>query len=334
MNPVVVAEIGKVCGEVQQGLREWGNQEGSTFMRIRIGVNLTKPLCRGRKIHHEDGEIGWVRFKYERLPNMCYWCSQLTHSDKECDLWVRSKGSLTENDRQYGAWLRAPTFNSRMCTTIRVGGVDEEASGDEPTVGVEKEVRSESISVPSEENGSTWAHGAKPRGEDGGVRTVTSAKPPQVATDYVISEGAIISENNARGKLDFQEVLRGIDVEISKFDSTVVGSGLIGPDVALVPSEGCPTSNTRDGVGLSSELIMVDSIQGSPQDHNYKTCSWKRLLRDRNPTETQPVPIMKKRPIRDSEDISEDVQAGKKLRVPNTDPLPMVEAARQPRRKP
>ena len=43
---------------------------------------------------------------------------------------------------------------------------------------------------------------------------------------------------------------------------------------------------------------------------------------------------MKKRPVRDSEDISEEVQAGKKLRVPNTNPLPTVEAARQPRREP
>ena len=91
-------------------------------MRIRVGVNISKPLCRGRKIRHGDGEIGWVRFKYERLPNLCYWCGQLTHSDKECDVWVRSKGSLAENERQYGAWLRAPTFNMRKCITIRVGG--------------------------------------------------------------------------------------------------------------------------------------------------------------------------------------------------------------------
>ena len=195
---------------------------------------------------------------------MCYWCGWLTHSDKECNLWVRSKGSLIENDRKYGAWLRAPTFKSRKCTTIRVGGVDEEASGGEPIVGVEKEVRLESVSVSSEENGSTWAHSVELRGEDSGVRTVTPAKPPQVVTNYVISEGAIISKNNARGKPDFQEVLRRIDIEISKFDPTVVGSGLIGLDVALVPSEGRPTSNTRDGVGLSSELIMLDSIQGSP----------------------------------------------------------------------
>ena len=43
-----------------------------------------------------------------------------------------------------------------------MGGVDEEASGGEagggePIVGVEKEVRLESVSVSSEENGSTWA---------------------------------------------------------------------------------------------------------------------------------------------------------------------------------
>ena len=35
-------------------------------MRIKVGVNISKPLCRGRKIRHGDGEIGWVRFKYER----------------------------------------------------------------------------------------------------------------------------------------------------------------------------------------------------------------------------------------------------------------------------
>ena len=61
MNPKAAAEIGKVCGQVHQGLREWGNQDGSTFMRIRVGVNTSKPLCRGCKIRHEDGEVGWVQ---------------------------------------------------------------------------------------------------------------------------------------------------------------------------------------------------------------------------------------------------------------------------------
>ena len=113
MTPEATTEIGKICGEVQPGIRDWGNQDGSTFMRIRVQVNTSKPLCRGRKLRREDGEIGWIRFKYERLPIMCYWCGKLSHSDKDCELWVRSNGSLTESDRQFGAWLRAPLFNTK-----------------------------------------------------------------------------------------------------------------------------------------------------------------------------------------------------------------------------
>ena len=124
----------------------------------------------------------------------------------------------------------------------------------------------------------------------------------------MITGDAKISEIIARSTLYFQEVLNGIDDEISKFESTVVGSSPIGPNMALVQSEGQSISNTPTSVGFNSELVIVESIQGSPQDNNYKTRSWKRLVQDRNPTETQAVPC--------------------------ANPLPMVEAARQPRREP
>ena len=88
MNPRSACEIGKVIGEVQSGMKEWGTHDGSSFMRIRVLVDTSKPLCRGRKLCMEDGKAGWVRFRYERLPNLCYWCGLLTHCDKDCDLWV------------------------------------------------------------------------------------------------------------------------------------------------------------------------------------------------------------------------------------------------------
>ena len=56
---------------------------------------------------------------------MCYWCVKLSHSDKDFELWVKSNGSLIENDRQFGAWLCAPPFNTKKCSTIQVGGEDE-----------------------------------------------------------------------------------------------------------------------------------------------------------------------------------------------------------------
>ena len=88
MNPRSACEIGKIIGEVQFGFKEWGSQDGSSYMRIRVWVDTSKPLYRGQKICLEDGKVSWVRFKYERLPNLCYWCWLLTHRDKECDLWV------------------------------------------------------------------------------------------------------------------------------------------------------------------------------------------------------------------------------------------------------
>lgn len=129
MTPEAAAEIGKVCGEVQPGIRDRGVQDGSTFMRIRVRVDTSKPLCRGRKFRREDGEIGWIRFKYERLPILCYWCGRLSHSDKDCELWIRSNGTLTESDRQFGAWLCAPLYNTRKCSAIRIGGEEEVRSG-------------------------------------------------------------------------------------------------------------------------------------------------------------------------------------------------------------
>ena len=44
-------------------------------MRVRVSIDVTLPLCRGRLISFENGDKGegWVSFKYERLPNICYW---------------------------------------------------------------------------------------------------------------------------------------------------------------------------------------------------------------------------------------------------------------------
>ena len=71
---------------------------------------------------------------------MCYWCVKLSHSDKDFELWVKSNGSLIENDRQFGAWLCSPPFNTKKCSTIQVGGEDEVKCGGSDQEVVRKEV--------------------------------------------------------------------------------------------------------------------------------------------------------------------------------------------------
>lgn len=46
--------------------------EESYFMRVWVGIDITKPFCRGRNIVLRSGGENWVNFKHEQLPNVCY----------------------------------------------------------------------------------------------------------------------------------------------------------------------------------------------------------------------------------------------------------------------
>ena len=83
----VAKEIVSIAGNVDSRASEEGSGNAFNFMRLRVAVDTSKPMCRGRKITMENGKEGWVSFKYERLPNICYWCGMLTHSDRDCLLW-------------------------------------------------------------------------------------------------------------------------------------------------------------------------------------------------------------------------------------------------------
>ena len=41
-------------------------------MRVRATIDVTQPLCRGRRIVFDEDSVGWITFQCERLPNMLY----------------------------------------------------------------------------------------------------------------------------------------------------------------------------------------------------------------------------------------------------------------------
>lgn len=53
-----------------------------------------------------------------------YWCGHLSHDDKECSMWLSSKGDLSEVEQEFGPWLRASQFNPTRKTTVEVQGFD------------------------------------------------------------------------------------------------------------------------------------------------------------------------------------------------------------------
>jgi hypothetical protein len=101
--------IGKTVGVVEQAEAIDEGRSKGNYMRIRVTLDIQQPLCRGRKIGVGGNKDHWVSFKYERLTNFCYWCGLITHGEKDCELWLRSHGSLSPAKQPYGAWMRGET---------------------------------------------------------------------------------------------------------------------------------------------------------------------------------------------------------------------------------
>ena len=70
MTKEVAENIYDIVGEVQKSASAV-TDEGGHFIRVWVMIDITLPLCQGRVITLENGLNHWVRFKYERLPNLC-----------------------------------------------------------------------------------------------------------------------------------------------------------------------------------------------------------------------------------------------------------------------
>ena len=120
----ICSAIGTTC-EVPEGTEV----EGDGFIWVRVTVDISQPLCRGRVISVATGKEQWVSFKYEHLPNMCYWCGCLTHVDRDCELWIDSKGTLQSDSQQFGPWLRAAPFTATRKNVVVVLGFYSKKNG-------------------------------------------------------------------------------------------------------------------------------------------------------------------------------------------------------------
>ena len=93
-----IGEVVKV--EVDEDGWGWGN-----FLRVRLKIDLEKPLTRVLKVDIRKGGVERKEFfkvKYEKMPRFCAVCGLLGHTENEC-----GDGVHDEKDFQYGDWLIA-----------------------------------------------------------------------------------------------------------------------------------------------------------------------------------------------------------------------------------
>ncbi|KAG8482208.1 hypothetical protein CXB51_026860 [Gossypium anomalum] len=98
-------DIGNALGELVP--IDWKDRNGgwTEFLRLKIKINISKPVRRVVKFVGNDRIEIICALKYERLPNFCYYCSLIGHILQKCKSKERDSDFNVLN-LQYGGWLR------------------------------------------------------------------------------------------------------------------------------------------------------------------------------------------------------------------------------------
>lgn len=74
-------------------------------MRVRVTLDLDKPLKCRMKVRKSGDKWLWINFNYENVLTFCFICGLIGHSEKFCaKLFDIPKHELT---KPYGMWMRA-----------------------------------------------------------------------------------------------------------------------------------------------------------------------------------------------------------------------------------
>ncbi|KAM0881221.1 hypothetical protein ACQ4PT_033100 [Festuca glaucescens] len=95
----MAARIGEVKGVDLYAL----GASGTSFVRVRVKLDVNKALTRFVGLHPEGNVKMTFQVLYEKLPKFCDVCGFLGHDDLKCGAGVHE-----EEVKQYGEWMMAP----------------------------------------------------------------------------------------------------------------------------------------------------------------------------------------------------------------------------------
>jgi 14-3-3 protein epsilon len=75
------------------------------YMRIRVKIDVRKPLKKNYRVQNHEGEWCTVNFKYEKLGIFCFVCGIMGHAENKCE--VRFSMEQDDGSREWSVELRA-----------------------------------------------------------------------------------------------------------------------------------------------------------------------------------------------------------------------------------
>ena len=281
MTEEAATAIGRSIGYVEKVAASDDERGGENCMRIRVRVDVTRPLCRGRLVKLEVRKTGWVAFRYERLPNFCYWCGLFDHGEKDCDIGLRQRHADSVEEFQFGAWLRASLDRPPRKTVVTVPG----------------NLTSERGKFTSEDS---WRHPtpttSEPQAPPDCHDRVPEFTPPNLETDMEVEQnpGPTDFTPQCKSTLElFNDQLREIDQAINYIPEKNIVADQIPALVHDFPTH-TPAVMTPSPQSMQSDPLpripLGDISNGltSPTRPKRNTAKWKKLARASNTRSASP----------------------------------------------
>ncbi|XP_074374343.1 uncharacterized protein LOC141714738 [Apium graveolens] len=84
----MVESVGKQLGDFFGEFLEYDTKNNSSiwreFMRVKVRIDVRKPLKRRKKIVKRNGTEVIINCKYERLGDFCFTCGLMSHTERYC----------------------------------------------------------------------------------------------------------------------------------------------------------------------------------------------------------------------------------------------------------
>ncbi|KAH1046715.1 hypothetical protein J1N35_037499 [Gossypium stocksii] len=92
-------------------------------MRLKIIIDILKPLRKIVKVISKEGTETIGVIKYERIPDFCYVCGIIGHTMKKCQN-KRQGLEVHDSNLQHGSWMRALSVTPNQNRGIRRNKVE------------------------------------------------------------------------------------------------------------------------------------------------------------------------------------------------------------------
>ncbi|MBA0753132.1 hypothetical protein Gogos_021703, partial [Gossypium gossypioides] len=83
------------------------SEDKGKFFRLKIKIDVQKPLRRGIFVSTGNQDKVWLSFNYENLPIFCFGCGRLGHGVKECNEIKPLEREKVEDEQPYSVALKA-----------------------------------------------------------------------------------------------------------------------------------------------------------------------------------------------------------------------------------